>query len=116
MHHKDFNSANNNISNLQLLTRAEHKKLHNEMRQEEIYICDYCGKKFLRKHKGKPNRFCCRECSYKWAYKNSREVRICQECGKEFSTYKYSRTKYCSKECIAKINSRTHKGRKYNSH
>ena len=108
IHHKDLNPENNSIENLQLMSQVEHKKLHNKIRQAEIYICEYCGKKFERKHKGKPNRFCCRECCGKWNYENNHEIRICKECGKEFSTYKYSRTKYCSKECLAKVNSRVH--------
>ena len=108
VHHKDENKANNNISNLQLMTKIEHKKLHNEIRKPEKYICEYCGKEFERKHKGKPNRFCSHKCSCKWAYENNHEIRICKECGKPFDTYKYSKTKYCSKECLAKVNSRVH--------
>ena len=112
VHHKDENKANNDISNLQLLTKTEHKKLHNATRKPEKYICDYCGKEFERKHKGKSNRFCSRECSYKWDYENNHEIRICKECGKKFDAYKHSRTKYCSKECIAKVNGRAHRKNK----
>ena len=75
IHHRDFNPANNDISNLQLMTRAEHKKIHNAHRAEEVYICEYCGK--------------------------------------EFSDYKYSKKRYCSKECVAKVNSRNHLGKKF---
>lgn len=108
IHHKDLNPANNSIENLQLMSKIEHNKLHSEIRQPEIYTCENCGKIFERKHKGKPNRFCCRNCAYAWHFKNSREVRICVECGKEFLAYKKGKTKYCSKECIAKLNSRVH--------
>lgn len=31
VHHKDFNKTNNDLSNLQILTRSEHKKLHHEL-------------------------------------------------------------------------------------
>lgn len=31
VHHKDFDKSNNDISNLQLLTRAEHRKLHADL-------------------------------------------------------------------------------------
>ena len=108
IHHKDLNPENNSIENLQLMSKTEHRKLHNEIRQEEIYICENCGKKFSRKHKGKPNRFCCKKCGYHWHFKNTREIRICVECGKEFLAYKQGKTKYCSKECLAKLNSRVH--------
>lgn len=30
VHHKDMNKLNNDISNLEILTRSEHTKLHNE--------------------------------------------------------------------------------------
>lgn len=97
------------------MSKIEHRKLHNKIREPEIYTCEYCGKIFERK-KGKPNRFCCCERGYKWDYENNHEIRICKECGKEFSIYKHSLTKYCSKECVAKVNSRTHKGKKYKSY
>lgn len=35
IHHKDGNPLNNDISNLQALTPAEHQKLHTEQRQQE---------------------------------------------------------------------------------
>lgn len=35
IHHKDFNSFNNNVDNLQYLTVAEHRKIHNEHRKGE---------------------------------------------------------------------------------
>ena len=44
IHHKDLNPENNSIENLQLMSQVEHKKLHNKIRQAEIYICEYCGK------------------------------------------------------------------------
>lgn len=35
VHHKDFNRFNNNASNLQFLTLAEHHKIHNERKKKE---------------------------------------------------------------------------------
>lgn len=32
MHHKDFNQSNNNLDNLELMTRKNHIKLHTEIR------------------------------------------------------------------------------------
>ncbi len=51
VHHKDLNLANNDITNLEILTLAEHRKLHNDLSEAEKYICDYCGKEFERKCK-----------------------------------------------------------------
>lgn len=46
IHHKDGNKLNNNISNLEMLSRAAHRKLHKE----------YKSKKRLRKKIIKVNR------------------------------------------------------------
>ena len=35
-------------------------------------------------------------------------MRICSECGKEFNVYKYSKTKYCSRECVEKARARNY--------
>ena len=35
IHHKDFNKANNDLSNLELLTESEHHKLHAEAMTDE---------------------------------------------------------------------------------
>ena len=77
------------------------------MYKSKKYICEYCGKEFERKHRGKPNRFCCKDCGYKWTYRNNHEVRICAECGKEFDAYKYSKKKILLKRmrCEGKFES-----------
>lgn len=35
VHHKDFNRLNNNVSNLEILTRSEHMKLHAKFKKEK---------------------------------------------------------------------------------
>lgn len=35
VHHKDFNESNNDASNLQWLTKSEHRKLHAKLRKEK---------------------------------------------------------------------------------
>ena len=110
IHHKDFNPANNDISNLQMLTKSEHKKLHFELFEPQKFNCDYCGKEIEFKRKGgRPHHFCSPKCQHRFDFENNREIRICAECGKEFSAYKKGKTKYCSKECLAKVNGRAHR-------
>ena len=114
IHHIDGDPSNNDLTNLQLMTQSEHRKLHMEIKK---FVCAYCGKEFeSRGQIGGVCRFCSKECNSKWAYRNKFEIRICEECGKEFKTNKYNKTKYCSKECIAKVNSRIHLGKKYKQH
>jgi len=113
VHHKDFNPANNDISNLELLSMSEHQKLHNQNNSIEIFPCDYCGKRIELKRKGgRPHHFCSPKCQHRFDFENNREIRICAECGKEFSAYKKGKTKYCSKECLAKVNGRAHRKKK----
>ena len=85
VHHIDGNPLNNDISNLCVMTRKEHLKLHGQLHYhakyfDKIAICEMCGKEFLwtakqqrsfnsNKHqtekKGgiKHGPFCSRECS-----------------------------------------------------
>ena len=114
IHHKDFNPANNDISNLQLLTAREHKRLHaiynGNFAQKREFICQNCGKKYVAIDIGK-NKFCSEACSQKHYYrlKNPLVVKKCRVCGKEFLTTQTSRKKYCSKDCRLKANAKMHK-------
>lgn len=51
VHHKDLNRSNNNSDNLLCLTQQEHRKLHKELRREQL-------KKKLEQAKGKDNGGC----------------------------------------------------------
>lgn len=103
IHHKDFNPANNDISNLILLTYSEHKKLHTSETEPKKFICDYCGKEFESQYNTtKKHRFCSNRCKANWYYKNNRETRICAECGKKFDVYKNKKFQYCSRKCSYK--------------
>lgn len=55
VHHKDENKLNNSVSNLEILTREDHAKLHNS---PEFYnACEYCGKETRNA------RYCSTKCS-----------------------------------------------------
>lgn len=48
VHHIDENKHNNNINNLQKMTRFEHPKHHIPNKYQDVYvICPQCGKEFL---------------------------------------------------------------------
>lgn len=51
IHHKDNNPSNNDISNLELLSKEEHDKHHSEERFKEyaLLLCPNCGKLFTKK-------------------------------------------------------------------
>ena len=89
VHHRDENKANNHISNLQLLTPAEHKALHRRTAKKKEYTCEFCGKKFLSSSTNL-SRFCFQKCNNAWQRKNKQEIRTCLFCGKPFSTFRNS--------------------------
>jgi len=72
IHHKNMNHRDNRISNLQLVTSDEHRKLHGSMKKVPLhkYTCDQCGKEkemaarnFRYKwNKGQRFFFCSQKC------------------------------------------------------
>lgn len=73
VHHKDGNKFNNNIENLELMTRAEHTKLHGAQVLKKIAIvkCPSCGKIFEKEARSLNFRtlvFCSRQCIGKFGY------------------------------------------------
>ena len=110
IHHIDGDKSNNDISNLQLMIQSEHIKLHQSLIEPKKCTCEYCGKEFesIGNFKGEC-RFCSEECGIKFQHENKYEIRVCEVCGKEFDVYKYSKTKYCSRECVEKARAEKHK-------
>lgn len=102
IHHKDWNPYNNNIDNLQLLTRSAHKKIHNSApcsdNNTKTVICKNCNKEFivskvLKKH------FCCDKCRRAFYHEKEKIfVKSCQRCGKTFKT-RTEKSRYCSLDC-----------------
>ena len=104
VHHKDLNPANNDISNLKLLTKSQHSKIHGKIRRKEVKRqCAICGKFFTVPAKS-TQKFCSYACAGKAHSKNSKEFRQCKFCGKIFSTGKKSFRSFCSKSCASKAN------------
>lgn len=109
IHHKDLNPANNDVSNLQLLTISEHRKLHNEMVDYAQYTCEVCGKNFASRKINNDVHFCSRRCYGKWVHHKNIETRKCVICGKDFQTSKYRHTQTCSYSCRAKLGAQSTK-------
>lgn len=74
--HIDGNPLNNEIENLQILTRALHAFLDAKRNKDTVVTCEHCGKKFLIKGSSIRNRnrntrsnsgyFCSKSCSGKY--------------------------------------------------
>jgi len=60
VHHIDGNRMNNAVENLELMTRAEHGRLHAMSRGGKVKLphpCEVCGEKTVNE------KYCCKECS-----------------------------------------------------
>lgn len=99
IHHVDGNKANNDISNLQLLTRVEHGKLHTQHLRNPDKKCPTCGKTFHPR--SSKQKYCSISCCKGYRTKQNYD-RICPCCGKAFKArHKYN--VYCSVSCAAKM-------------
>lgn len=75
VNHRDRNKANDDISNLELLPRADHSRLDTRRVKLKTFNCDLCGKEFERSPRivrdkssqGKRGMFCSRKCSGTYA-------------------------------------------------
>lgn len=109
IHHVNENKADNDISNLAMLTKSEHSKIHNQTAQPVNVKCGYCGKLFqVSKIHKKQARFCSYSCSAKYKRGHFPILKKCQNCNKEFFTT-YPLKKFCSAECRDKTISNNRK-------
>ena len=111
IHHRDLNSDNNIIENLQLLTKSEHQQLHTpkgfqavEFKEPRSRICLACGKEFQTTNVRR--RYCSEEC-YKIKCRKY-ETRVCAYCGKEFDVRADLKNKCCSSGCARKLFRNSH--------
>ena len=108
IHHKDHNKDNNDITNLQLMKKSEHSRLHGkELTEEEREWRRQNLTKNARPiasewHKSEAGRKWHRNQQTKvWENKEKRTY-ICDNCGKEFETtnsYSEKHNKFCSNAC-----------------
>ncbi len=107
IHHIDENKANNDISNLQMMSMAEHCNLHNQKGRVKK-ICPVCGKEFELKFPSYEVNCCSPTCASKIRSKRKPSVeKICPICGKSFRLISPSKKQtYCSKNCAAKVTGR----------
>ena len=120
VHHIDRNKDNNDISNLQLLTKAEHTKLHALEDGKELFenkipkpkyivkICEQCGEEYKSSiNIAHRQRFCSQKCQMRYRRANglNNTEGICLNCGKKFIYDKSNpKTKFCSRSCAGKYN------------
>jgi len=102
IHHIDHDKTNNDISNLQLMTRGEHQAHHNPKgstrKKLQTFVCEVCGKEY-QAYKCGSNRFCSSLCRSRYRQQNETFSKTCPQCGKKFETYRSNNATYCSHAC-----------------
>jgi len=104
VHHKNGNTTDNRIENLEVLSRQEHNRRHGD---GKMLVCVVCGKEkwHCPSHVAKfPNggeSYSCRECS-----KHRKYDKVCARCGAAFTDSKTAR--YCA-NCVVSDQQRRHK-------
>ena len=108
IHHKDLNKANNDISNLVLLTVSEHRKLHASLLTDEQRewrrqnLNKNARPKAIEWHKSEEGRQWHKGLLSKTHEpKNRKEELVCSCCGKQYIGERWSKTSptYCSNPC-----------------
>lgn len=107
VHHIDGDAYNNELTNLQIMSEADHVSLHADVRRDRHtteLICAECGQNFrVLRHTAGSRKFCSKACYTKF-HANS-ETHTCSVCGKPYAR-RFSRTvtagktgRFCSKRC-----------------
>ena len=107
VHHIDRNRANNDISNLQLLSKEEHKRLHSELLTNEERewrrknVIENAVPKAVAWHKSEEGKAWHK--NQVQNRKDNRTIRssVCVCCGKSFIRFSNRGSKYCSTACKA---------------
>lgn len=117
IHHKDLDRDNNDISNLELLTIQEHKKLHSELNKlNEETVKKWKGNIKLAIEKAK--EWHKSEEGINWHKTHAKNTNLghltfgereCEICSKKYVA-KRKCQKYCSNNCRAKALRQRHKG------
>lgn len=74
LHHKDGNKENNRISNLECLSRAEHRAIHTKELRKRKFSCKICSKDFKSGSYLTP-KFCSNACRQRDYFLNHKEER-----------------------------------------
>lgn len=103
VHHIDGNKDNNDISNLKLLTKEEHQKIHSTRnKSSHRHVCKKCGRVYWSTVSKSVD--ICDRCAPELASGGSSMLMIkkkCEYCGAEYETkgVNRNRSKFCSNKC-----------------
>lgn len=104
IHHKDHNKDNNELDNLELLTKQEHINRHieemsDELKQKYRNNLKIARTKAIEWHKSKEGKEWHKK-QYDISLGNrTKQKFICEYCGKEYETLNNGINKFCSSKC-----------------
>ena len=95
----DWDKDENNIENLQMLSKLEHKQVHNDSAKQTTYICSNCGKEFKSRKHDCDKHFCKPSCQTR--YYEKKVTVTCVICNKKFVTRNRGKdtATTCSSQC-----------------
>lgn len=100
IHHKDGNKANNDLNNLELLTKKEHRQAHMTEEEKEAKkrnVLENALPKAIEWHKSEQGRELHREIA-KNQKREPKEL-ICDFCGKKYNGFPRHENNFCSNNC-----------------
>lgn len=106
IHHIDGDKANNDISNLRLLTASEHEKLHGSKLTEEQR--ENRRRNLAEKARPKANEWHKSEDGREWHRRHYEKMKesihkkrefVCEQCGKKFEATINGQNRFCSNAC-----------------
>ena len=87
---------------------VDHRYLRDVLKSITTFIrfdrCPYCNTSILVTYSNRQQVYCCPEHKKAFNNRNRPKTRIvvCERCGKEFTTYSFRKTRYCSPYCSAR--------------
>lgn len=108
IHHKDMNKNNNEINNLQMMTREEHRNWHVINLSEELKqkyrdnLKEKARPKAIEWHGSKEGKEWHSKNSIECWGKREHEKHKCIECGNEFKSRTVSKAYFCTPNCRTK--------------
>lgn len=107
IHHKDGNPHNNKPSNLECLSKREHRRRHREDHRtpKQLRHLERIRPKAAVWHRSKQGEAWHRRHAQRvWGRENRTERTVrCVECEKDFTTLSFSTPKYCSDRCYDRM-------------
>lgn len=102
IHHKDGNSFNNLVENLECISKSDHMKLHSlEFKESRSKNMSKNSEKLHAWHRTEEGRKFLKEKGRKEFERRIPKSCTCAHCGKQFSSVHTIPTKFCSNNCMS---------------